>query len=55
VIGSRDQVVVDVEIDEAEQDNDKRRKQASHREGPSKRVGVQELKLIHPVSCPTIA
>src|SRR3984885_13763644 len=36
VIGSRDQVVVDIEIDEAEQHNDKRRKKACHREGPSK-------------------
>jgi hypothetical protein len=51
-IGSRNQIVIDVEIDETEQDNDKRREQARDRGSPSESIRAQELNLKHPASPP---
>ena len=45
-IGARDQVIIDLEVDEAEQDRDKSRKQGCQCGGPVKRVRAYELHLI---------
>ncbi|MET0709424.1 MAG: hypothetical protein ABWY82_21660 [Tardiphaga sp.] len=45
-IGTRDQVTVDLEVDEGEQDRDKGREQGGQRGGPVKRVRAYELHLL---------
>ena len=45
-IGTRDQVIVDLEVDEAEQDRDESREQGRQRGGPVKRVRAYELHLV---------
>ena len=56
-IGTRDQVVIDLEVDEAEQDRDKDREQGRQCGSPVKRVRAYELHLMlrtlrHPVTSP---
>ena len=45
-IGARDQVIIDLEVDEAEQDRDKSREQGRQCGGPVKRVRAYELHLM---------
>ena len=45
-IGTGDQVIIDLEVDEAEQDRDERRKQRRQCGGPVKGVRAYELHLI---------
>jgi hypothetical protein len=45
-IGTRDQVIIDLEVDEAEQDRDKSREQSRQCGGPVKCVRAYELHLV---------
>jgi hypothetical protein len=51
-VGSRDQVVVDLPVDEAEQRDDEDRKHSGYRKGPVKSARSHELRLTHRISPP---